>query len=327
MFDRRHFIQGAGSLLLGAALPPFARSATPPPAKRLVFGLASGAVGSRLAEVTLALLARQQALDYRLEVIEGRNTQQASEAVKQAPPDGSTLLQTQSSSMVLFPSMYRRLGYDPLTDFTPLAMLGEYTMTLSVGPAVPASVVSLDGYLKWVSSNPDYRDVGFLLYGSQGHLISLMMARSKEIALRPQPYKSPRSLIADLNNGSLAGAILLSGATAAAGGGSIRNLAISSAERLPALPDLPTFKEQGVGEAQVTGWYGWFGPASMPAALAQSVRDRVQAVQATPEYAQVLRTLLMTPLALSPAQMLARIREEIVDYHQLVERYGLSPIT
>lgn len=326
MFDRRSFIQGASALLLGAALPPFIQAATPVSAKRLVFGLASGAVGSRLAEVTLGLLARQQNLDYRLEVIDNRNTQQASETVKQAPADGNTLLQTQSSSMVLFPNLYRRLGYDPLADFTPLAMLGEYTMTLSVGPAVPASVVSLDGYLKWVSSNPDYRDVGFLLYGSQGHLISLMLARSKEIALRPQPYKSPRSLIADLENGTLAGAILLSGSAAAVGSGSLRNLAISSAQRLPALPNVPTFKEQGVLEADVTGWYGWFGPARMPAAAAQAVRDKLLAVQASAEYANALKTLFMTPLALTPEQMLGRMRKEILDYHQLVERYSLSPI-
>jgi tripartite-type tricarboxylate transporter receptor subunit TctC len=324
MFDRRRFIKGTGALLLGAALPISAQAATAEVTRRLVFGLSSGAVGSRLAEVTLGLLARQHDLDYRLEVLDSRNTQKATETVKQAVADGTTLLQTQSSSMVLFPSIYRSLNYDPLADFTPLAMLGEYSMTLAVGPAVPASVVNLDGYLEWVSGNPDYRDVGFLLYGSQGHLISLMLARSKEIALRPQPYKSPRSLVADLDNGTLAGAILLSGGAAAAGSGKIRHLAVSSAQRMEGWPTVPTFREQGVPEIDITGWYGWFGPARMPAEIAQSLRAKLLNVQATEEYAQVQKKFLVTPMPLSPEQMTERMRQEIVTYRSMVARYGLS---
>lgn len=322
--DRRSFIQGAGALMLGAALPRGTFAANPTAPGRLVFGIPSGAVGSRLAEVALQLLAREYKLDYRLDVRDQRNTQEATELVKAAAPDGATLLQAQSGTMVLLPNIYRSVNYNPVTDFTPLALLGEFTYTLTVGPAVPASVKDIEGYVAWVNQNPEYRDLGFSVYGSQVHLISLMLARGRQIALRPLPYKSPRSLAADVENGTLAAAIMLGGSAAAVGSKNLRNLAISSSQRVPMLPDLPTFKEQGLPEITLTGWYAWYAPARTPSALTQSLHDKLMAIQTLPEFVAMQKKIMVTPLNLSPDQITARIRQETVSYRDLVTRYGLS---
>jgi tripartite-type tricarboxylate transporter receptor subunit TctC len=325
MFNRRQFLLGSSALAMGAALSPMGIAHSAPSTGRLVFGLGAGATGGLLANKALNLLDQEFHTGYRLDVMDSRNTQAATEAVKVAPPDGMTLLQAQSSSMVLFPCMYRSLNYDPLNDFEPLAIMGEYTYCLTVGPAVPTSVTTLDGYLAWVSKNPEYRDIGSVLYGSQSHLISLMLARGKEVAIRPQSYKSPISLINDLDNKSLAAAITLAG-TKATLGKNLRVLAVSSKERLQAWPEVATFIEQKTPEIDIIGWYGWFAPDGMPAQTAKALREKIVAIQATPDYVALQKTLLLNHAAQSPAQISERISKEIADYRALVARYGLTQL-
>lgn len=326
MLKRRSFLCSAGVLALAAALPPLACAAEATRG-RLVFGTPPGAVGNQLADTTLNILAAQFNTQYRLDFIDGRNTLQASETVKLAPADGATLLQTQSSSMVLFPSLYRRLAYNPLTDFTPLALMGEYSFALTVGPAVPASVTTVDQYLAWVKENPDYRDIGFSVYGSQSHLLSMMLGRSKEIATRPQSYKSVSAMLGDLHSGAIAAAITVAGNAAIAKVGGLRALAVSGDERLVGWPKVPTFAQAGVKDMDIRGWYAWFAPANLPAATAQQWREKLAAVQATREYGAAQERLLLTQVSMTPEQIHARMSQEMATYARLVENYGLSQIT
>lgn len=326
MISRRGFLGSASLLAIAASLPSFVH-ANDPAKGRLVFGIAPGAVGNQVAGTTLKILAAQFNTDYQLENIDARNTLQASETVKLARADGATLLQTQSSSMVLFPSLYRTLAYDPLKDFTPLALMGDYSFALTVGPVVPASVTTIDQYLAWVKDNPDFRDIGFSVYGSQSHLISMILGRSKEIAIRPQSYKSVPSMMGDLQNQILAAAITVAGNTTMADAKGLRPLAVSGRERLQGWPNVPTFAEAGVKDIEIQGWYGWFGPANLPPATAQHWREKLAGVQATPDYAALQKRLLLQQVSLSPEQIHARMRTEIANYAKLVESYSLSQIT
>ncbi|MFF7709144.1 tripartite tricarboxylate transporter substrate-binding protein [Pseudomonas sp. NPDC007930] len=323
--SRRRFLGNSMAMLLAGALPAWA-AGPETEVNTLVFGVPPGAVGERLAGRTLAMLAAQYQANYELQIVPTHNTQDATRQVKIAPADGSTLLQVQSGSMVLFPSMYRKLDYDPLADFTPLGLLGAYDYALAVGPAVPASVRTVDQYLAWVQRNPDYRDLGFTLYGSQGHLGSLMLARIKEIALRPQAYHGPLAMFSDLRDGQLAAALVVSSNQKLLGGGSIRALAVSSAERLQAWPEVQTFAEQGLPELILDGWYGWFAPAALPAAQAANLTRMLRGVQASQDYQAMQQDLLLRPALLTPAQIHSRMREEIDRYAGLVKTYGLGPI-
>lgn len=325
MIDRRRFLGGASVLALAASLPRFAL-ANAPVNGRLVFGIPPGAVGNRLADTTLDILAKQFNTQYRLDIIDARNTLQASETVKLAPADGTTLLQTQSGSMVLFPSLYRSLAYDPLKDFTPLALMGDYSFALMVGPAVPASVKTVDQYLTWVRENPEFRDVGFSTYGSQSHLITMMLGRSKEVAIRPQSYKSSVALARDLHDQTIAAAIMVAGNAVTQRDAKLRTLAVSGSERLKGLPDVPTFGEAGVKDLQIRGWYAWFAPANLPTAVAEQWRERLAAVQATAQYKALQDTLLLTQVSLTPEQIRQRMRDEMGQYAKLVENYSLSQI-
>ncbi|WPO97720.1 tripartite tricarboxylate transporter substrate-binding protein [Pseudomonas sp. HR96] len=319
---RRSFVIGSAAALLAVrSARLFADNAAP--TQRLIFGLPPGALGTKLATGALDILNGRAKSGYQLQVIDNRNTLQATETVKAAAPDGSTLLQVQSGSMTLFPSTYRNLKYDPMTDFTPLAVMGEYPFTLTLGPLVPASVTDVNGYLAWVQQNPDYRDLGFALYGSQSHLLALMLAREKEVALRAQSYKAATAMFGDLQNQNLAACITVPGNTLGLGKG-CRTVAVSSATRLEGWPQVATFSEQGLPSLAMLGWYGWFAPAQLPAATAQSLRTQIAAAQATPEFLALLKRLLLTPAPLNPAQIHERMSLELVEYQRLVKSYGLT---
>ena len=326
MINRRSFLGSASLLAIAASLPGFAR-ANDPAKGRLVFGVAPGSVGNQLAGTTLNILAKQFNTDYHLDILDARNTLQASETVKLAPADGSTLLQTQSSSMTLFPSLYRSLAYDPMKDFTPLALMGDYSFALTVGPAVPASVTTVDQYLAWVKENPDFRDIGFTVYGSQSHLISMVLGRDKEVAIRPQSYKSIPSMMDDLQKQILGAAITVAGNATLANAKGLRALAVTGGERLQGWPNVPTFAESGVSNMEIKGWYAWFAPANLPPTTAQQWREKLAAVQATPDYAALQQRLLLKQVSLSPEQIHARMRSETATYAKLVESYSLSQIT
>lgn len=320
---RRSFLLGSAAALVAGHCGRLLATDTPP-LRKLVVGLPLGAMSGKLANGTLDIINAHFNADYRLKVLDKRNTREATEAVKAAEPDGSTLLQVQSSSMVLFPSTYRSLNYDPLADFTPLAIMGEYHFALTLGPLVPASVTSLEGYLAWVEQNPDYRDVGFVLQGSQAHLISLMLARNKEIALRPQSYGTPKAMIGDLANHTLAACIAVPGNLVGLPRETCRAVAISSATRLPQWPGVATFSEQGLAALTMAGWFGWFAPAGLPAATATRLREQIITAQATPAYQALRESLLLTAVDSTPALIRARISEETAAFKRLVDSYGLK---
>jgi tripartite-type tricarboxylate transporter receptor subunit TctC len=329
MINRRRFLASSAALLAGASIGTgsnWAQAAAGD--RRMLFGYPAGALGTTVGTEMLALLASAGGPSYRLENIEGRNTRVATETAKAAPGDGLTLLQAQSTSMCLLPNVYKTTSFDPLRDFTPLAIIGEMTLSLTVGPAVPNSVTNLTQYLDWLSSNPDFSNVGFSIYGSDGHLATLILARTKGVVIRPQPYKGSLMMIKDLVEGNI-GAII----TAAGNGpsenwssGKMRSIGVTTAERLSYWPNVPSLAEQGVQAMDLRAWYGWFAPASTPASITGPIVDKINTMQAMPAYAAVQKRLLLSQKNLDPAQIRDRIRTETAHYAQLVSTYEMAKI-
>lgn len=327
MIDRRRFLTRTAALLAATSLGARAW-AQPPGDGRLLFGYPAGALGSEVATGALAVLAASGGPRYRLENIEGRNTRTATETAKVAAPDGLTLLQGQSTSMCLLPNVYKTASFDPLKDFTPLATVGEMTLSLTVGPIVPAKVTRLKDYLDWLSDNPEYNNIGFAIYGGEGHLATLILARSSGMSIKPQAYKGSLMMISDLLNGSLSAVI-----TAAGNGrpqmwanGKLRTLGVTTEQRLAHWPSVPSLAEQGIQDMNLGAWYGWFAPAATPANVVAPLREKIVAMQATPAYAELHKRLLLTQQRLDPEQIEARIRHETARYAQLVATYGPAKI-
>ncbi|WP_263064683.1 Bug family tripartite tricarboxylate transporter substrate binding protein [Dickeya dadantii] len=324
---RRAFLAGASACMVAPWLG--AGAAETAPSGELIFGYGKTGIGSALAVDTAASLAQSyQQNHYQLVNIPSGNSLRAVSTVKRAAPDGRTLLQAQSPQMNLLPVIYRSLPYDPLTDFEPLAIMGEYTLFLTVGKLVDPRVKTLDDYLRWVERNPEYRNVGFTQFGSTGHIAQAILARQKEVALQPVAYFGSSMMIEDLLNGYLSAGLVISGnASGAFRSGRLRAVAVTSTERHPGWENIPTCMEQGVPEMSISGWYGWFAPAAMPdriyTPLAEALQQRIQ----HEHYTSVLERYSLKPVSSSsPDKIRERIRDEQEYYRELVDSYHISRI-
>jgi tripartite-type tricarboxylate transporter receptor subunit TctC len=329
MIKRRTFIQGSAALLASTSLLRTSWSQAAP-GGRLLYGYPPGAVGDQLANGVLPLLQAQDGPHYSLHTVEGRNTRLASLQAKASPANGTTLLQVLSSSFTLQPHIYKKLDFDPLTDFEPIAMLGEVTYALTLGPVVPASVNSVKSFFAWLQINPEYRNIGVSIYGTLGHLALRILARNNDIddvPLRGQPYKGTAAMLNDLHQKGLAAAF-----TVASNFGDkdahkdLRPIAITSRERLKYWPGVPTLYEQGFTDVDITGWFGWFAPKGTPAAVTGALRERLKGLQASAQYSALQAQLLMVDTSTDPLQIDARIREESARYAKLLGTYALGKI-
>lgn len=323
MINRRHFLLGSSLLLLGTkAMAEPSRDNV----KRLIFGYPPGALGSQLAQGALRVLADTSDLQYVLQNVDARNTRQALEDVKNSMPNGHTLLQAHSTSMCLLPNVYKKLGYDPIQDFTSLGTVGEVALSLTVGPLVPPQVTNLEQFHTWLLKNADLREIGFSIYGSEGHLATLMLGRSLGMSTRPQPYKGSAAMLNDLASGAL-----LAGFTAAGNGkpewwtsGKLRSLGVTSAKRLSYWPNIPSLQEQGVSDMDMAPWYAWFAPSATPLPILTNLREGVRRMQTAPAFSALQRDLLVMPLELTPEALLERIRQQTARYAALVKTYDID---
>lgn len=334
MIDRRKFMQGAGTLMLGAGLlqHPLARAAASG-GGRLLYGYPAGGIGNFLAEGVIPLLAAQDGPAYQLFNVDGRNTRTATLQAKAAPADASTLLQVLSSSFTLQPNIYKKLDFDPVTDFTPIALFGDFPFSLTVGPAVPLQVNSVASFIQWLKEdgNPTNRSIGVSIYGTLGHLALRMIARGSDVPLRGQPYNGSAAMIKDLDNQSIAACFTVAGNGLGKGFGKgshdhLRSIAVTGRERLKYWPDVPTLYEQGYTDADLTGWFGWFAPAGTPDEVTGPLRARIASVQASAEYQSLHARLLLTQVSLTPEQIRQRIGNERSQYAALLNKYAINQV-
>ena len=325
MMTRRGFMQGSAGLMLGSALPGHGWAAGPSVANRLLYGYPPGATGSRLANACLPLLDGDAGPNYRLENLDGRNTRLASEMAVKSPADGSTLLQVLSSSLTLTPSLYKTQTFDPLRDFQPLALMGDFPFALALGPMVPKTVVNLQQYLDWVVDNPEARNIGVSIYGSLAYLAVRILARDTDSSVRVLPYNGTAAVLDDLRNQNLAAAFLTAGSDVSADPNAVvRAIGVTTRQRLSFWPQIPSLHEQGCKTMDLTGWFGWFAPAAVPEKIIDPLLERIARMQTTQGYAAIQKKLLLTQVSMNPDEIRSRMSEEIGLYRALVRDYRIN---
>ena len=185
------------------------------------------------------------------------------EFVARAAPDGYTLLYAYPGPLVVNPSLYKNLGYDPLRDFVPVSLLVSYSMVLAVNSGIPAKTVAELIAVAKRSPQP-------LTYGSAGnattsHLIMELFRREAGIEMLHIPYKGSAPAMTDLIGGQLSAMVdALTLVMPQHQAGRIRAIAITSKERSPAAPDVPTVAESGIKDFEVLGWQGVLAPTGTP---------------------------------------------------------------
>jgi tripartite-type tricarboxylate transporter receptor subunit TctC len=246
------------------------------------------------------------------------------ETVAHAAPDGYTWGLGTTTTHALARILNPKLGYEPVRDFAPVALLGDSPYFLTANPALPAANVK--EFVAYARANPGklhYASVGNF---SVGHLAGELLKKSAGIDLLHVPYKGSNLALVDL----LAGRIELNISTIAASlphvrAGKLRALGVTSAKRVPALPQTPTVAESGFPGYHASLWVGAFLPAHAPGAIVALVNRELNATLQAADVRDALSEQAFEPGALSTEAFARLIREETARWRKVIVDAGLRP--
>jgi tripartite-type tricarboxylate transporter receptor subunit TctC len=193
------------------------------------------------------------------------------EAVARSDPDGYTLFVTAASIFVLNPLLYKKLPYDPTRDFRLLAVVTDAPMIMEVHPSVPAKTIA--EFVAYAKKNPGKLNFGSAGTGGTVHLAGEMFKQMAGVEMTHVPYKGAGPALTDLLSGNIQLMFdTLGTALPPVKSGMLRPLGVSSTERIPDLPDLPTIAESGYPDYAVSVWYGIAAPSKVPGEIADKVK-------------------------------------------------------
>jgi tripartite-type tricarboxylate transporter receptor subunit TctC len=245
------------------------------------------------------------------------------QAVKDAAPDGSTLLFTPIAPMSIFPHVHDTLGYDPVRDFEPVSQVATYDLAIAVGANVPAR--SLEQLVGWLRANPDQAAYGTPAAGSLPHFLAMLFAQRAGLDLRHVAYRGNPQAIADLTGGHLA--MFFSSTqdlVETHKSGRVRVLATSGDQRSAVLPEVPTFVESGFG-FRGSGWYAIYAPARTPAGVIASLNRAVVEAVRSPEFANRAMALGLRPTGTSAAELSDIQKSDSELWGPVIKASGFKP--
>ncbi|HSU76906.1 MAG TPA: tripartite tricarboxylate transporter substrate-binding protein [Burkholderiales bacterium] len=288
---------------------------------KLVVPFPAGSATDQIARVAGAELQAALKQPFVVENKAGAQGAIAAAEVAKAAPDGYTLMVTTNTPHAANVSLFKKLNYDPVTDFTAITRLGTTSFMLMVRPDFPAR--SLKEFLAQVRSQPGKLSAG---YGSAGSQVSLAMLKQLgKLDLVEAPYKGIPQAITDTMGGSLQFTFVdLGNALAQAKGGKLRGLGVTSPKRTPLAPELPAIAEELPGY-EVIAWFGLVAPAKLPAPIVQRLNDVAMKALATPEVKAKFGTLGTDVAPLNPREFASFIQREVASWAKLVKLAGIEP--
>jgi tripartite-type tricarboxylate transporter receptor subunit TctC len=321
MIDRRTFlVAGAGALSA-----PFAARAQPAGTTVIWSGFPSGGLGDQVTRPLLERLRGKLPTNFVLDSKPGAGARIAVDFVKRAAADGHTLLQTPSSPMTLYPHIYKKLTYDSVADFVPVTPLVDYCFSFTAGPGLPAEVKTVADYVKWAKANPALANYGVPAAGSALHFGGMLLSRASGADLKSVPYRGGGPLLQDLMGGQVPVSFsVISEVAPHVRSGKLRSLAVTSGQRWPALPDVPTFVEQGFADIVLVEWLGWLAPAGTPVDVVDKLNAAVREAMQGTEMTEVVQKLGLRQRLATPKDFAAMIRADLDRWGPIVKATGFS---
>jgi tripartite-type tricarboxylate transporter receptor subunit TctC len=273
--------KSAATLLL-ATLAATANAAYPDKPIRLVIGFPAGGPLDQharlLSERLQAVLGQPVVIDYKA----GAGGTVGAQEVMKAPADGYTLMLANTGVMVINPALYSKLPYQTLRDFTPIARTAMQPLALLVNPQVPVN--SLKDFVAYAKARPGQVNYGSAGNGGISHLVPEMFKNATGLFMVHIPYRGSAPAFTDLMGGQVQFmAESIPQAAAYHKQGKVKALAVTSRERNPALPEIPTVIESGIKDFEVVGFYGFLAPANLPKDVTTRLSDAFRQVLGNPE--------------------------------------------
>jgi tripartite-type tricarboxylate transporter receptor subunit TctC len=329
---RRRFATGIATLALSAAAslsggpPALAQGTYPDHQLRMVVPFSVGGTSDVLARLIGQRLGEALGHQVVIENRPGANGNIGSDLVAKAAPDGYTLVLVADGTMVINPSMYPSLPFDPIKDFTPIARVAMVPLIIVANPGLKATTAAdLVGLGKDGATDLFFASAG---PGSTGHLAGELLKSRTGMRMTHVAYKGGGQAVTDVVAGQVP---LLVTALATAGpflkDGRLKAVAMTSGKRVAGAPEIPTIAESGApGTAgfDVASWYGIVAPAGTPESVVKRLNAELVKLLKSPEIRARLETLGAEPIGDSPAEFAAVIREDLARWAKIVSDAGIA---
>lgn len=322
MIQRRSFLLSTSAL---AALPLAAVAQSEFPAKpvTMVVVFPAGQAGDILARVLSEAVSKTWTQQLVIDNKAGAAGTIGSAFVARARPDGYTLLLSSTGPMAVAPHVYKKAGYDPLHDFTPIVSVGG----VGYGLVVPATskfrtLADLLAAAKTAPGKFNYASAG---NGSTQHLMMELLKQRAGIDMAHVPYKGLAPAYPDLIGGTLDVFFdTLPSVLPHLQSGKVRVLAVSTAERVPSLPDVPTVMESGIADFRVLGWYGIAAPAKLDPSIRDKINADLRQVIGSDAVRSSMAKLGIVPMAGSPDDFAKYLAAEYEKFGDIVRKAKIT---
>ncbi len=304
----------------GVSAQPAHAQAYPNKPVRLVVPLAPGGTTDILARLMAQRLAESLGQPVVVDNRPGAGGNIGNEVVARSLPDGYTLLMT-APPLVINPGLYRKIGYHPINDYTPIMMVASVPVVLAVHPAVPAK--NLKELIALAKAQPGRLNYASSGIGGTNHLGGAMFATMAGVDIVHIAYKGSGPALTDLLAGQVQ--MQLSGLPPLLPfikSGKLRALGIAGAKRAASLPEVPTIAEAGVPGYEATSWQGLSAPAKFPAPILALLHGRLLKIMAVPEVQTRIVELGAEPVGDTPAEFARFIRSEYEKWGPIIKQTG-----
>jgi tripartite-type tricarboxylate transporter receptor subunit TctC len=319
---RRLVLKGLGATLLGAAGSVRAQSSPPWPSRpvRVVVPFSTGTAADLVARALGTRLSAMWGQSVLIENVQGAGGNIGAATVAKAPADGYTLLMG-GINLAINPSLYRDMQYELQRDFRPIALVGVAPLVIVANPSLPASTITELVALSRQGDKP-------ILYGSGGngsitHLALEMLKSQTGAALSHVPYKGIAQMMTDVIGNQIPLACpALASALGAIQSGRIKALAVTTAQRSSLLPSVPTVREAGIADFDVSAWNGLLAPARTPDEAVARILSDVDGVVRMPEFVEGLRKQALEPDFRGPEAFRSFLAGELDKWSRLARASG-----
>jgi tripartite-type tricarboxylate transporter receptor subunit TctC len=321
---RREAIAGCGGgLFLLAGLPALAQTAYPSRPIKMIVPYPAGGTTDFLGRLVADQLKSGLGANVVVENRPGAASTLGAEQVAKSEPDGHTLLMATSTTLAINKTLYRKLAYDPATDFAPVGLVAGVPFALIVNPAIRAR--SLPEFIAYAKSKPG------LAYGSAGngspqHLGAEMLKAASGINIKHVPYRGSVPAMLDVIAGHIAFMVVdLQPALQQIRARKVRVLGVTTAKRVAAAPDIPTIAEAGLPGFELVAWQGVVAPAGTPRPIVDLLAAQIGKLMADAAARDKLKAMALEPLPPStPDSFAAYIKTEIERWAVIVKNSGAA---
>jgi tripartite-type tricarboxylate transporter receptor subunit TctC len=311
--------------LLSLAYPLRAESAYPQATIRIVLGFSPGSAPDVAARILAERFTAAWGKPVVVENMLGAGGNIAADYVAKAAPDGTTLLMAGNAAIVINPSLYAKLPYDPARDLVPVAQVTIAPNVLVLNKDVPAG--SVQELVELARRSPGALTFASAGIGTSTHLAGELFQTVASVKMQHVPYRDSAALLNDLVAGRVT---MFFGSIASVlplvRDGQLRALAVTSLRRSPAMPNLPTLDELGFSGFDAGAWFGLMAPSGTPGQIVTMLHDEALKAVTASAAREKFAALGMETVARTPDEFAAVIRAETPVWAKLIKQIGIAPI-